>query len=386
MKKSVNILFVLAFVGSLWVVPGLIAWKGMDNQVAYYENRTLADFPQLSQEDVVNGNFASIETWMSDHVPLREQFLTLNTWIDSQLLGKPVVNDIILGDVLLPFNAFGEWDLAYLEPMAESCVERQLLVQDLVESWGGHYCYVGIPLQNSYFNDAYPDYTSGRGWHIEGMRTVFTQEADAQGLHFLDMMPLFEELGMPEDYYAKSDHHYTYAGAFATYQAVMDTLALDVPVLTEETLDIVALDAPFLGSRNREIYDLWEGEESLYIGVQTDEVPFTRYDNGIEVASTLYTIPTGTVTYNAYMGGDVAETRITTNRPDLPNVLIFGDSFTNPLETMFYTSFNELRSVDLRYYTQQGILSYIEDYQPDVVICVRDDHSFVLDTGNGAIR
>ena len=84
-----------------------------------------------------------------------------------------------------------------------------------------------------------------------------------------------------------------------------------------------------------------------------------------------------------YMGGDIAETVIRTDRPELPNALIFGDSFTNPVECLAYYSFNELRSVDLRHYTVQSLSDYIAAYQPDVVLCVRDYQSLLLREFNG---
>ena len=90
--------------------------------------------------------------------------------------------------------------------------------------------------------------------------------------------------------------------------------------------------------------------------------------------------------YNAYMGGDKAETVIQTNRPELPDCLIFGDSFTNALETFLYTSFDETRSLDLRHYTEMGILEYVQTYQPDVVICMQNDTVYLLPEGNGVIE
>ena len=137
------------------------------------------------------------------------------------------------------------------------------------------------------------------------------------------------------------------------------------------------------------LYGLWTGAEKLSIGVQAAPVPFTRTDNGAPVPATLYELPedpAAEVTYDVYMGGDKAETILRTDRPELPNLLIFGDSFTNPLETLFYTGFNETRSLDLRYYDQKGILEYLEEYRPDVVICIRDDTAYLSTEGNGNIR
>jgi hypothetical protein len=91
------------------------------------------------------------------------------------------------------------------------------------------------------------------------------------------------------------------------------------------------------------------------------------------------------VTYLAYMGGDIPETAIATNRPELPNCLIFGESYTNAVETMIWTAFNETRSLDLRHYNKQTLAEYIADWQPDVVICMRDTSKFLEAEGNGVL-
>ena len=85
------------------------------------------------------------------------------------------------------------------------------------------------------------------------------------------------------------------------------------------------------------------------------------------------------------MGGDIGETIIDTNRPELPDILIFGDSFTNPLETLLWYSFNRMYSLDLRYYNAKSLREYIDMYKPDVVICVRDETVYLSTDGNGAV-
>ena len=89
--------------------------------------------------------------------------------------------------------------------------------------------------------------------------------------------------------------------------------------------------------------------------------------------------------YDYYMGGDIGETIIKTNRPGLPRVLVIGDSFTNPLEGILYTSCDEMRSLDYRHYDGENILDYIADYQPDVVLYVRDDLTCITTEGNGTM-
>ena len=44
---------------------------------------------------------------------------------------------------------------------------------------------------------------------------------------------------------------------------------------------------------------------------------------------------------------------------------------------------NELQSIDFRYYTQCTLKDYIAEHKPDIVICVRDETTFLSEAGNG---
>ena len=199
-------------------------------------------------------------------------------------------------------------------------------------------------------------------------------------------------MGAPKDYYYETDHHYTYRGAYAAYLALMDRINsdtnFDIPVMTSDDLEWSVLPNPFLGSANRKLYELWETDDKLEYVELKKPIPFTRFDNGTQVDSSVYLFPnthTEDVTYSAYMGGDIGETVIRTNRPELKNALIFGDSYTNPIETLLWTGFNETRSLDYRYYDEKSLLEYIDEYQPDVVITLRDESVYLVGDGNGNI-
>ena len=167
-----------------------------------------------------------------------------------------------------------------------------------------------------------------------------------------------------------------------SYRAIVERLQADglaIPLLEEEDWEYTTLPNPFLGSRNRKLYALWETHDRLTYAVPREEIPFTRMDNGQEVEPTVLRLPekdTAPVEYLVYMGGDKGETILRTDRPELPKVLIFGDSFTNALETLLYPSFDEMRSLDLRHYNAKTLWEYIEEYQPDIVLDIRDDSSW----------
>ena len=86
------------------------------------------------------------------------------------------------------------------------------------------------------------------------------------------------------------------------------------------------------------------------------------------------------------MGGDMGETIVQTGRPELGKILIVGDSFTNAFETLCYRSFGEMRSLDFRHYSETSLTEYIRDYQPDVVLVMRDDLTCLNTGGNGTLE
>lgn len=154
-------------------------------------------------------------------------------------------------------------------------------------------------------------------------------------------------------------------------------------------MEIKELPNPYLGSRNRKLYGLrYMGEHAAY-AVLREPIPYSRWENGVQTDAPVFKLPDNSnkvINYGIYMGNDYAETIIRTNREDLPDALVFGDSFTNAMETLLYTAFNEMRSIDMRYYTEKSIREYIAEYRPDIVICVRDDTAFFTETGNGNLK
>jgi hypothetical protein len=133
-------------------------------------------------------------------------------------------------------------------------------------------------------------------------------------------------------------------------------LNLEYPGVDE--ISFTELPNSYVGSRTRKLLDLYTINEKLYTASFSTNIPFTRTDNGNEAEASVYSLPSTSydyVLYSLYMGGDIAETVIDTNRSGLPDVLIYGDSFTNAVECLAYYSFDEMRTIDLRHYTDMSL-------------------------------
>ena len=365
------------------------------NRYSYYENRNLSAFPEITAESVLSGQvFDDLETLFCDYAAWRTPALKAVTWCDLNVFHRPVVNDIVVTDDALLEQLYTMPDTADdIARKAADVAADNAALRDQIEAYGGHYCYIAVPCQYAYYEDEYPSYLENRSAYTAAELAALNSAMDAQGITHVDMGPIFDSLGHLPAFSSKVDNHYGLRGAYETYRAAVQALndayglALSFP---EEGADVTfsALPNPYMGSRTRKLLGLRGDDEKLLTAAFREDIPFTRLDNWQEVASAVYALPATedeALTYGLYMGGDIAETCIRTDRSSLPTALIFGDSFTNAVESLAYYSFDEMRSVDLRHYKTQSISDYIAAYQPDVVICIRDYEALLSRSDNGGL-
>ena len=391
-KKIANIVLVLAFAGFLTAAMVITLGKPQGGW-SYYENRTLAQMEELTPQTLWDGTFAdSVEPTLQDHAAGRNTLLKLSTWMDMELFHRPVVNQVIpVEGMLLSWNPYETPDAELIQQQADAMAGQLGELRDVVESYGGKFYYVAVPGQYTYFEETHPDFLNNRATYTDLEIPAFQQAMEEQGVTLIEMGEILAQQGNPPEYYSTVDYHYTFGGAYATYLAILERINQDfdhsLTVLDEDNLVRETLPNPYLGSRARKVFGLWETDEKLEIGLPSQPIPFTRTDNGQEVPATVYTLPgndTDEVAYAAYMGGDIAETVIDTGRDELPSLLIYGDSFTNPVEGLMYYSFDEMRTIDLRHYKDMTLADYIALYQPDVVVGIRDCESLLSTDYNGS--
>lgn len=92
-------------------------------------------------------------------------------------------------------------------------------------------------------------------------------------------------------------------------QTVENYGGTDLTPLTAGDYESHVLSNPFLGFSNRKLYGLWASDDHITVIVPAQEIPFTCTDNG-NPAESICNLPdtdTAEITYDLYLGGDIAE-------------------------------------------------------------------------------
>lgn len=309
--KYVDILFSACFlvgVAGTAIATVLQTWT----DYSYFENRALNSAPILTWDTFWDGSyFTEWESALVDHAVGREEILRITTLADLNVIHRPVVNQVVPtnGKLLYQFNyEIVDQEELMKQAMSQSVVQAKL--QAMVESYGGYMLYVAVPGQYTYFQDEMPSFLNSRAAYTRAEMDAITRAFNQMDVSFLDVGPIFNSMGHPEEFYSATDHHFTYAGAYQTYLLIMNRLTeefdSDLSVLTGDLINFETLPNRYVGSRLRMVFGLWPTLEHPQIANFSIQVPFTRTDNGRKVDAEVFAMPNTEnedVLYDIYMGG-----------------------------------------------------------------------------------
>lgn len=394
MKKLFKYNLIIIFIFFIFAIPILTILQ-KNNHISNIENRTLATIPEYSKDKLFNGEyFSHWENYASDHIIGRDKMIASYTLLNMKILGKRKINNIIIGkeNTLLPY---------YTEELSQNLennlnniptmIENINKLNKSIKSYDGEFLFVGLPGQSSFFRDRYQDYFENKQEYFDENESQMFQGLAKNNINYLNMNHIFAQ-NPNNEYYLKTDHHYSFKGSYKTYVEIINNLKKDFNLnirepLKVDELNITTLENPILGSRNRQIYFLQQTDEKISIAYPKDTIEYKKITDGTS-DPTIYYIDNENLrpSYSIYMGGDHGEIIIDTNRKELPSLLLFGDSFTNALEPLLYYHFNQTRILDLRHYKKMDLYEYISLHKPDIVIMVRDDLNYGNLDGNGKFK
>lgn len=391
LKRIAELLIICGFIAFL-VSSAYGTIENREKTYYYYENRNFAEMPEFKKDDLMDGSyFEELESFLIDHSARRKKMTELKTEIDLNLFRRPVVNEVVVrDDILLAHHEYHVLNIKDIPDRVSRITDNLKAVSEAAEAYGGYYCYVAVPPQFYCHADDYPWYMDNLKAFADEQNIQLSESLEEAGISFLDTGPVFEEAGTLEEESSRVDNHYSIYGAFRTYRAIMQKLNEisdnDMEILSEDDVLITKVPNAYLGSYERKLLGMRNIGESLYRLDLKEPVSFKLNINGQDFPPEVYYGPADKskrITYLYYMGGDMPCSVIDTDRPELPSILIYGDSFTNALECILYNSFDKMYSLDLRVYDEGTLTDFIKKYGPDYVVCLRDYESLTDCGGNG---
>lgn len=339
---------------------------------------------------VIEGFTEGIETGLTESFWLKEKYIDLYGLVE-RLLGRTYIRDVNPSLVVVKDNHEQLQFLTFSADYTEE-VEKIDKLNKIVQKSNTPLLYVQTPLKIIEGFTQLP--SSVQDWSTENTDKLL-QALEDKGVDYLDLRQSIIEDGLNlEELFYKTDHHWTTHTAFWAMEQVVEKLeneygmVLDIEKNYTDISNYKATEYPnsFLGSQGRRVGRFYTGVDDYTLLTPLFDTNYnveihksdsvTSYEGDFEetiIKTNLLDENESVYTnrYAAYFGGDYPEVRIENrNKAAGHKVLIIKDSFALPFSAFLSTMFAETRLLDLRYYDADKLESYIEEYNPDVVLFV----------------
>lgn len=185
----------------------------------------------------------------------------------------------------------------------------------------------------------------------------------------------------PEDYqryFYKTDHHWNVEGQLQGYQDIVRTIKGKYEIPLE--IEMISVEgAKYNGYKSRQTgnYDIYDDLSLLWCELPEHEVFINGekgyYGNKKNYIAGKFSEELGINHYGLSNGGDFGLVEYKFNQPEKGNILVFVESFSNPINAYIASHFNNTYFIDLRYYKNTykkafKFGEFIEKHQIDQVL------------------
>lgn len=375
------------------------------------ENRALASWPVYSFDTLKDGSYMSgIQTYLSDHFPLRDPFMTLKTKYEM-LTGREEINDIYLAKD-------GYYIEAYKTPKQQKKIITQFQkLQDAITTGAKENVRVMlVPTAISTYNTKLPNCAPDRGvlrqvdtmneiyaalpnmqkvdaW--SALQTAAAQEntdrplasGDADGAQpVANAGDADRDTSAADGLYYHTDHHWTTHGAYVGYQAYCSAAGLSP--IPEADFQKTCVTTDFHGTIFSKLHDSTvPGDAITLYKYPANQLTVSYPDTG-EVTDTLYNRDylAQKDKYSMFLNNLHPLVEITNASADSDRQLVLiKDSYANSMVPFLVNHYQKIYVFDTRYY-RFGPSSFINEH-PEVtdVLLLYNMNTIDTDLGVGGI-
>lgn len=368
------------------------------------ENRALASWPVYSFTALKDGSYMSgIQTYLSDHFPLRDPFMTLKTKYEM-LTGREEINDIYLAKD-------GYYIEAYKTPKQQKKIITQFQkLQDAITTDAKQNVRVMlVPTAISTYNAKLPGSAPDRGVlrQVDTMNEIYAalpnmqkvdawsalqaaaaQEADNAGnaQSMADAEDVGSDTTAAAGLYYHTDHHWTTHGAYVGYQAYCGAAGLSP--IPEADFQKTCVTTDFHGTIFSKLHDSTVPGDAITLYENPANQLTVSYPDTGEVTDTLYNRDylAQKDKYSMFLNNLHPLVEITNETADSDRQLVLiKDSYANSMVPFLVNHYQKIYVFDTRYY-RFGPSSFINEH-PEVtdVLLLYNMNTIDTDLGVGGI-
>lgn len=339
MKRTISLILILA----LWVGLTAFAWLKPAAASSDAERRPLAQFPELSADTLLSGEFMSeFAGYAVDQFPLRDTFRTLNAWLTYYVFGQSDNNGIYLHD---GYAAKMEYPLD--ESSLGYAIGRFQDLFDMYLSECGNIHFAVVPDKSYYLAE---------GAEVLRMDYEAMFETLEESLPWAEFIDLTGALSI-EDYY-RTDTHWTQDRILPAAEVLADALGITIP-----EFETVTLERPFYGVYYGQAALPMEPDTMRYLTNEVLENCTVKcHDNGVESKIYDMTKLDSRDLYDIFLSGGTAVLEITNPAGEAgKELVIFRDSFGSAMAPLLVQDYAKVWVLDTRY-VSPGMLGQFVDF------------------------
>ncbi len=338
---------------ALLLAMSLGCWFRKPDESSESERRVLAQFPEVSAENILSGDFMQdFESYAMDQFPMRDAFRGVHSFITLMVLGKQDTNGLYLEDGYL-----SKLEYPMHPKMLDHAAERFRFIYENFLEGKDNQVYFSIVPDKNYFLAAQSDRPS-----LDYTALVQYMQERTEYMTYIDIMP---QLAL-EDYYYTDTHW--------RQECITDAAAVLAEGMgqhlqseyTEETLD-----HPFEGVYYGQLALPVKPDTIRYLTNATlEECRVFVHDTGKPVETDVYNMEKAMSRdpYEMFLSG--ANALMTIENPDAQTdreLLVFRDSFGSSMVPLLAENYAKVTLVDIRY-VQSGMLGNLIDFEQQDVL------------------
>ena len=337
----------------LWVTLTAFAWFSPAKETSDSERRPLAQFPELSGKNILNGQFMSkFEDYTLDQFPARDVFRRLKSLTHYYALQQKDNNDIYIVD-----GYAAKLDYPLNTEALNYALSRLQFVYDTYLKEQGSKVYMSVIPDKGYY------LAEPNGYPALDYEKLFTTVQ--QTLSFATHIDITDTLSA-QDYYF-TDTHWRQENLLGTAQKLCD--AMGVTALSENDITKTKLDRPFYGvyygqaALPMDPEDLYVLESDLLKDCQVYSFEHDKYAPVYDLDKL-----SGKDPYDVFLSGAQSLLRIenpnaTTNK----ELLVFRDSFGSSMVPLLVRDYKTVTLIDIRYLDSRMLGRYLDFHGQDVL-------------------